>query len=74
MATTAATAAGRAHRETPDERPAPRPAAAKPRYRRLGPGLLAGASAAAPSNVAVYAQAGSQFGFNMRWMVVGMLT
>lgn len=39
---------------------APAPAA-KPWYRRLGPGLLAGASDADPSNVAVYAQAGSQF-------------
>ncbi|HEF5870570.1 TPA: Nramp family divalent metal transporter [Burkholderia cenocepacia] len=55
-----------------DARPAadaPRPAA-KPWYRRLGPGLLAGASDADPSNVAVYAQAGSQFGFNMLWMIV----
>lgn len=48
---------------------APAPAA-KPWYRRLGPGLLAGASDADPSNVAVYAQAGSQFGFNMLWMIV----
>ncbi|WP_175975243.1 divalent metal cation transporter [Burkholderia sp. BCC1047] len=46
------------------------PPAAKPWYRRLGPGLLAGASDADPSNVAVYAQAGSQFGFNMLWMIV----
>ncbi|MDS0851304.1 divalent metal cation transporter [Burkholderia cenocepacia] len=46
------------------------PGAAKPWYRRLGPGLLAGASDADPSNVAVYAQAGSQFGFNMLWMIV----
>jgi NRAMP (natural resistance-associated macrophage protein)-like metal ion transporter len=46
------------------------PAVAKPWYRRLGPGLLAGASDADPSNVAVYAQAGSQFGFNMLWMIV----
>ncbi|MCA7924460.1 divalent metal cation transporter [Burkholderia cenocepacia] len=46
------------------------PAAAKPWYRRLGPGLLAGASDADPSNVAVYAQAGGQFGFNMLWMIV----
>ncbi|HHV7524649.1 TPA: NRAMP family divalent metal transporter [Burkholderia orbicola] len=46
------------------------PVAAKPWYRRLGPGLLAGASDADPSNVAVYAQAGSQFGFNMLWMIV----
>ncbi|RQS14804.1 NRAMP family divalent metal transporter [Burkholderia sp. Bp8998] len=44
--------------------------AAKPWYRKLGPGLLAGASDADPSNVAVYAQAGSQFGFNMLWMIV----
>ena len=44
--------------------------AAKPWYRRLGPGLLAGASDADPSNVAVYAQAGSQFGFHMLWMIV----
>ncbi|KVA06734.1 hypothetical protein WI41_16275 [Burkholderia latens] len=42
----------------------------KPWYRRLGPGLLAGASDADPSNVAVYAQAGSQFGFHMLWMIV----
>ncbi|MDR9051885.1 NRAMP family divalent metal transporter [Burkholderia multivorans] len=41
-----------------------------PWYRRLGPGLLAGASDADPSNVAVYAQAGSQVGFNMLWMIV----
>ncbi|OXI28572.1 hypothetical protein CFB89_30485 [Burkholderia sp. AU16741] len=57
----------------PDEdvRPAAdAPPAAKPWYRRLGPGLLAGASDADPSNVAVYAQAGSQFGFNMLWMIV----
>ncbi|WP_175903288.1 NRAMP family divalent metal transporter [Burkholderia seminalis] len=45
-------------------------ATAKPWYKRLGPGLLAGASDADPSNVAVYAQAGSQFGFNMLWMIV----
>lgn len=44
--------------------------AAKPWYRRLGPGLLAGASDADPSNVAVYARAGSQFGFHMLWMPV----
>jgi len=49
---------------------APAVPAAKPWYRRLGPGLLAGASDAAPSNVAVYAQAGSQFGFHMLWMPV----
>lgn len=54
----------------PDPDPAPGPAAAKPWYRRLGPGLLAGASDADPSNVAVYAQAGSQFGFNMLWLIV----
>ncbi|RQS28865.1 divalent metal cation transporter [Burkholderia sp. Bp8992] len=46
------------------------PPAVQPWYRRLGPGLLAGASDADPSNVAVYAQAGSQFGFNMLWMIV----
>ncbi|WP_175687218.1 NRAMP family divalent metal transporter [Burkholderia anthina] len=50
--------------------PAPAPPAAKPWYRRLGPGLLAGASDADPSNVAVYAQAGSQFSFNMLWLIV----
>ncbi|WAS58329.1 divalent metal cation transporter [Burkholderia ambifaria] len=44
--------------------------AAKPWYRRLGPGLLAGASDADPSNIAVYAQAGSQFGFHMLWMTI----
>ncbi|OOA23262.1 divalent metal cation transporter, partial [Burkholderia cenocepacia] len=55
-----------------DARPATEasPPAATPWYRRLGPGLLAGASDADPSNVAVYAQAGSQFGFNMLWMIV----
>ncbi|KVE24492.1 hypothetical protein WS67_20540 [Burkholderia singularis] len=46
------------------------PSATKPWYKRLGPGLLAGASDADPSNVAVYAQAGSQFGFHMLWMIV----
>ncbi|WP_249180030.1 NRAMP family divalent metal transporter [Burkholderia dolosa] len=50
--------------------PSATPVAEKPWYRRLGPGLLAGASDADPSNVAVYAQAGSQFGFNMLWMIV----
>ncbi|POM15104.1 Divalent metal cation transporter MntH [Burkholderia cepacia] len=49
---------------------APAGATAKPWYKRLGPGLLAGASDADPSNIAVYAQAGSQFGFNMLWMIV----
>ncbi|MET3823398.1 Mn2+/Fe2+ NRAMP family transporter [Burkholderia sp. PvR073] len=44
--------------------------AATPWYRRLGPGLLAGASDADPSNVAVYARAGSPFGFHMLWMPV----
>lgn len=55
-----------------DTRPAgdTAPAAAKPWYRLPGPGLLAGASDAGPGNVAVYAQAGSQFGFNMAWMIV----
>ncbi|MCA8430674.1 NRAMP family divalent metal transporter [Burkholderia seminalis] len=48
----------------------PAAATAKPWYKRLGPGLLAGASDADPSNIAVYAQAGSQFGFNMLWMIV----
>ncbi|CAB3966871.1 natural resistance-associated macrophage protein [Burkholderia cenocepacia] len=55
-----------------DARPAAgaAPRTAAPWYRRLGPGLLAGASDADPSNIAVYAQAGSQFGFNMLWMIV----
>ena len=55
-----------------DARPAAgaAPRTATPWYRRLGPGLLAGASDADPSNIAVYAQAGSQFGFNMLWMIV----
>ncbi|WP_343727757.1 divalent metal cation transporter [Burkholderia seminalis] len=48
----------------------PAAATAKSWYQRLGPGLLAGASDADPSNIAVYAQAGSQFGFNMLWMIV----
>ncbi|WP_322085326.1 divalent metal cation transporter [Burkholderia sp. BCC1999] len=59
---------------TPDQdaRHAPHAAspASRPWYRRLGPGLLAGASDADPSNIAVYAQGGSQFGFNMLWMIV----
>ena len=54
-----------------DARPAGRRAAhrdtvvptARPRPAR-------GASDADPSNIAVYAQAGSQFGFNMLWMIV----
>ncbi|KWB14114.1 hypothetical protein WL32_34875 [Burkholderia cepacia] len=54
----------------PTANAAPAGATAKPWYKRLGPGLLAGASDADPSNIAVYAQAGSQFGFNMLWMIV----
>ncbi|MDS0794352.1 Nramp family divalent metal transporter [Burkholderia pseudomultivorans] len=57
----------------PDDAPPPTDTTApdrQPWYRRLGPGLLAGASDADPSNVAVYAQAGSQFGYNMLWMIV----
>ncbi|WP_321923075.1 Nramp family divalent metal transporter [Burkholderia sp. BCC1998] len=62
---------GGASRDTPAATTDPAATtAAKPWYRRLGPGLLAGASDADPSNVAVYAQAGSQFGFHMLWMIV----
>lgn len=46
---------------------------ARPWYRRLGPGLLAGASDDDPSSIAVYAQAGSQFGFHLLWLPVVVL-
>ncbi|KWK24730.1 hypothetical protein WT77_15655 [Burkholderia stagnalis] len=47
--------------------------AARPWYRRLGPGLLAGASDDDPSGIAVYAQAGSWFGFHLLWLPVVVL-
>lgn len=47
-----------------------RRARAAPWYRRLGPGLLTGASDDDPSGIATYAQAGSQFGFAMLWLTV----
>lgn len=56
----------------PGERAAGEPAApGKPRpwYRRLGPGLLAGSADDDPGGIAVYSQAGSQFGFQMLWLI-----
>ncbi|KVM74903.1 hypothetical protein WT05_33185 [Burkholderia stagnalis] len=47
--------------------------AARPWYRRLGPGLLAGASDDDPSGTAVYAQAGSRYGFHLLWLLVVVL-
>ncbi|KWK52006.1 hypothetical protein WT81_25750 [Burkholderia stagnalis] len=47
--------------------------AARPWYRRLGPSLLAGASDDDPSGIAVYAQAGSWFGFHLLWLPVVVL-
>ncbi|KVD96111.1 hypothetical protein WS63_31410 [Burkholderia stagnalis] len=47
--------------------------AARPWYRRLGPGLLAGASDDDPSGIAVYAQAGNWFGFHLLWLPVVVL-
>src|SRR6204780_415322 len=35
--------------------------------RRLGPGLITGASEDAPSGIATYSQAGAQFGFGLLW-------
>jgi NRAMP (natural resistance-associated macrophage protein)-like metal ion transporter len=49
---------------------APAPADSGPWYKRLGPGLLTGASDDDPSGIAVYVQAGSQFGLNMLWMTI----
>ncbi|KVN02602.1 hypothetical protein [Burkholderia stagnalis] len=47
--------------------------AARPWYRRLDPGLLAGASDDDPSGTAVYAQAGSRYGFHLLWLPVVVL-
>lgn len=38
--------------------------------RRLGPGLITGASDDDPSGIATYAQAGAQFGFAMCWVML----
>jgi Mn2+/Fe2+ NRAMP family transporter len=46
-------------------------AASKPRLlQRLGPGLITGAADDDPSGIATYAQAGTQFGFGLGWMLL----
>jgi NRAMP (natural resistance-associated macrophage protein)-like metal ion transporter len=39
-------------------------------FRRVGPGMIAGAADDDPSGIATYSQAGAQFGVNMLWTVV----
>jgi len=39
-------------------------------FRRLGPGLITGASDDDPSGIATYSQAGAQFGFTMLWVAL----
>jgi NRAMP (natural resistance-associated macrophage protein)-like metal ion transporter len=39
-------------------------------FRRVGPGIIAGAADDDPSGIATYSQAGAQFGVNMLWTVV----
>ncbi|MBL1729391.1 divalent metal cation transporter, partial [Klebsiella pneumoniae] len=41
--------------------------------KRLGPGLITGASDDDPSGIATYSQAGAQFGFGTLWTVIAML-
>src|ERR1700709_1829521 len=40
------------------------------RLRRLGPGLITGASDDDPSGIATYSQVGAQFGYGLLWTMV----
>src|SRR4051812_11278514 len=39
-------------------------------WKRLGPGLVAGAADDDPSGIATYSQAGAQFGFQLAWSLL----
>src|SRR5580698_5877282 len=39
-------------------------------WRRLGPGLITGASDDDPSGIATYSQVGAQFGYSMGWTLI----
>lgn len=39
-------------------------------YKKLGPGLITGASDDDPSGIATYSQAGAQFGLSTLWMAI----
>lgn len=41
-----------------------------PLFKRLGPGMIAGAADDDPSGIATYSQAGAQFGFGLLWTMV----
>src|SRR6201994_3118144 len=40
------------------------------RLRRLGPGLISGASDDDPSGIATYSQVGAQFGYGLAWSLI----
>lgn len=42
----------------------------RPLFRKLGPGLITGASDDDPSGIATYSQVGAQFGFGLLWTMV----
>jgi NRAMP (natural resistance-associated macrophage protein)-like metal ion transporter len=49
---------------------APRKLTTAELFRRLGPGLITGASDDDPSGIATYSQVGAQFGFGMLWTML----
>src|SRR5580658_2253856 len=48
----------------------PRPPGTTSLFRRLGPGLITGASDDDPSGIATYSQAGAQFGYGLLWTML----
>src|SRR6266550_8659593 len=48
----------------------PNAGAAKVLFRKLGPGLITGASDDDPSGIATYSQVGAQFGYEMLWTML----
>jgi NRAMP (natural resistance-associated macrophage protein)-like metal ion transporter len=55
--------------DLPVARPLPAPSRRK-WWRRLGPGLVTGASDDDPSGIATYSQVGAQFGYGMGWTML----
>src|ERR1051326_9187792 len=45
------------------------PRAAKPFWKRIGPGLITGAADDDPSGIGTYSVAGAQFGYGLLWLV-----
>ena len=61
-------ALGRSPRSVPDKPPARGPLALL--FRKLGPGLITGASDDDPSGIGTYSQVGAQFGYALLWTMV----